>query len=425
MDRIVVSGGARLCGEVRVSGSKNATLALMAAGLLAEGETVLRNVPRLRDVDAMLQILNALGARAEWDEREPGVLRISSDGVDRPEAPYDLVRRMRASFMVLGPLVARFGRGRVSEPGGCAIGVRPVDQHMKGLEALGAKVELTHGYVEATSERLHGARVAFDVCTVNGTQNVMMAACLADGETVLENAAREPEVIELAAVLGKMGARIDGAGTPRIVIEGVSRLRGVDHEVSGDRIEAGTLLTAGVVTRGDVRLRGADASLMEATIDKLRETGAQIDVGEGVIRARAFDAPRGTDAVTAPYPGLATDMQSQLMAVLSVSTGSSVITETVFENRFMHVPELLRLGADISVTGRTAHVRGVPRLMGAPVMATDLRASAGLIVAALAADGETEVSRVYHIDRGYERIEEKLRSLGARIRRVRESEGEA
>ncbi|MCC6640494.1 MAG: UDP-N-acetylglucosamine 1-carboxyvinyltransferase [Deltaproteobacteria bacterium] len=425
MDRIVVSGGGRLCGEVQVSGSKNATLALMAAALLAEGETVLRNVPRLRDVDAMLQLLAALGARAGWDESVPGTLRISGDGVDRPEAPYDLVRRMRASFMVLGPLVARFGRGRVSEPGGCAIGVRPVDQHVKGLEALGAKVELTHGYVEATSERLRGARVAFDVCTVNGTQNVMMAACLADGETVLENAAREPEVIELAAALGEMGARIEGAGTSRIEIEGVRRLRGVDHVVSGDRIEAGTLLAAGVATRGDVRLRGVDARVMEATIEKLRETGAEIEVDESGIRARAFDAPRGVDVVTAPYPGFATDMQSQLMAVLCVSAGSSVVTETVFENRFMHVPELLRLGADIGVTGRTAHVRGVPRLMGAPVMATDLRASAGLIVAALAAEGETEVSRVYHIDRGYERIEEKLRSLGARIRRVRESEGEA
>ncbi len=425
MDRIVVSGGARLSGDVRVSGSKNATLALLAAALLGEGETVLRNVPRLRDVDGMLQILSALGARADWDAQEPSTLRILADDVDRFEAPYDLVRRMRASFMVLGPLVARFGHGRVSEPGGCAIGVRPVDQHLKGLEALGAKTELTHGYVEATSQRLRGARVTFDICTVNGTQNVMMAACLADGETVLENAAREPEVIELAAVLAKMGARIEGAGSPRIAIEGVPRLRGVEHVVSGDRIEAGTLLAAGIVTRGDVRLHGIDGGVMEATLEKLRETGAEIEVEGDAIRARAFDAPRGVDAVTAPYPGFATDMQSQLMAVLSVASGSSIITETVFENRFMHVPELLRLGADISVTGRTAHVRGVPRLMGAPVMATDLRASAGLIVAALAAEGETEVSRVYHIDRGYERIEEKLRSIGARIRRVRQPEGEA
>jgi UDP-N-acetylglucosamine 1-carboxyvinyltransferase len=422
MDRILVEGGARLAGDVRVSGSKNATLALMAAALLGHGETVLRNVPRLRDVDGMLQILAALGARAEWDATEPNTVRILGDSVDHPEAPYDLVRRMRASFMVLGPLVARFRHGRVSEPGGCAIGVRPIDQHLKGLEALGAKVELTHGYVEASSERLRGARVAFDVCTVNGTQNVMMAACLAEGETTLENAAREPEVIELARVLTKMGAHIEGAGTPRILIEGVSRLQGVVHEVSGDRIEAGTLLAAGIVTRGDVRLHGVDASVMQATLDKLRETGAEIEVGKQSIRARAFDMPHGVDAVTAPYPGFATDMQSQLMAVLTVASGSSVITETVFENRFMHVPELLRLGADISVQGRSAHVRGVPRLMGAPVMATDLRASAGLIVAALAAEGETEVNRVYHIDRGYERIEEKLRSLGARIRRVRGTE---
>ncbi len=425
MDRIIVSGGARLAGEVQISGSKNATLALMAAALLGEGETVLRNVPRLRDVDGMLQILIALGARAEWDAHDPNTLRILGDTVDRPEAPYDLVRRMRASFMVLGPLLARFGRGRVSEPGGCAIGVRPVDQHLKGLEALGAKIELSHGYVEASSERLRGARVAFDVCTVNGTQNVMMAACLADGETVLENAAREPEVIELAAVLGKMGAHIEGAGTARIVVEGVPRLCGVEHAVSGDRIEAGTLLAAAIVTRGDVRLRGIDAGVMQATIEKLRETGAEIELEQEGIRARAFDAPRGVDAITAPYPGFATDMQSQLMAVLTVASGSSIVTETVFENRFMHVPELRRLGADISVSGRTAHVRGVSCLMGAPVMATDLRASAGLIVAALAAEGETEVNRVYHIDRGYERIEEKLRSLGARIRRVQGTDQEA
>ncbi len=425
MDRIVVSGGARLEGEVQVSGSKNSTLALMAAALLCEGEVVLRNVPHLRDVDAMLQILSALGARAAWDAADPTVLRICGDTVDRPEAPYDLVRRMRASFMVLGPLVARFGRGRVSEPGGCAIGVRPVDQHLKGLEALGAKVELTHGYVEASSERLRGARVAFDVCTVNGTQNVLMAACLADGQTVLENAAREPEVIELAEVLTKMGAHIEGAGTARITVQGVSRLSGTDHTVSGDRIEAGTLLAAGIATRGDVRLRGVEVGVMDATLEKLREAGAEIETGECTVRARAFDALRGVDVITAPYPGFATDMQAQLMAVLAVASGSSIVTETVFENRFMHVPELLRLGADISVAGRTAHVRGVPRLMGAPVMATDLRASAGLLVAGLAAEGETEVSRVYHIDRGYERIEEKLRSLGAHVRRVREMDEEA
>jgi UDP-N-acetylglucosamine 1-carboxyvinyltransferase len=417
MDRILVEGGARLCGAVTVSGSKNATLALMAAALLGNGETVLRNVPRLRDVDGMLQILAALGARADWDENDPHAVRIVGDTVDRPEAPYDLVRKMRASFMVLGPLVARFGRGRVSEPGGCAIGVRPVDQHLKGLEALGAKIELTHGYVEASSERLRGARVGFDVSTVNGTQNVMMAACLAEGQTVLENAAREPEVIELAVVLTKMGAHIEGAGTARIVIEGVGRLEGTEHTVSGDRIEAGTILAAGIVTRGDVQVRGVNAESMEATLEKLRETGAEVNVEGDAIHARAFDAPHGVDVVTAPYPGFATDMQSQLMAVLTVASSSSIVTETVFENRFMHVPELLRLGADISVAGRSAHVRGVSQLMGAPVMATDLRASAGLIVAALAAEGETEVNRVYHIDRGYERIEEKLRSLGARIRR--------
>ena len=417
MDQIVISGGARLVGSADVSGSKNATLALMAAALLGEGETVLRNVPRLRDVDGMLQILSALGAHAGWDPHDDHAVRILADTVDTPEAPYELVRKMRASFMVLGPLVARFRHGRVSEPGGCAIGVRPVDQHLKGLEALGAKVELTHGYVEARAERLYGARVSFDVSTVNGTQNVLMAACLAEGETVLENAAREPEVMELAGVLQKMGARIEGAGTARIVVQGVQRLRGVEHRVSGDRIEAGTLLAAAVVTRGDVWLRGVDSSVMEASLEKLRETGASIDVSGDSLHVRAFEAPRPVDLVTAPYPGFPTDMQSQLMAVLAVASGSSVVTETVFENRFMHVPELLRLGADIAVAGRSAHVRGVPRLSGAQVMATDLRASAGLIVAALAAEGETVVNRVYHIDRGYERIEEKLRSLGACIRR--------
>ncbi|CAG1009585.1 UDP-N-acetylglucosamine 1-carboxyvinyltransferase [Myxococcaceae bacterium] len=417
MDRIVVAGGRRLLGTVDVSGSKNASLALMAAALLGEGETVLRNVPRLRDVDGMLQILSALGAHAGFDPHDPHTVRILADPVDTPEAPYELVRKMRASFMVLGPLVARFGHGKVSEPGGCAIGVRPVDQHLKGLEALGAKTELSRGYVECRADRLRGARVVFDVSTVNGTQNVMMAASLAEGESVLENAAREPEVVELAEFLVRMGARIEGAGTGRIVVEGVPRLRGIEHRVAGDRIEAGTLAAAAVATRGDVLVRGVDPRAMEATLAKLRETGAAIDAADDSFRVRAFEAPRAVDVVTAPYPGFATDMQSQLMAVLTLAQGSSVVTETVFENRFMHVPELLRLGAEIAVAGRSAHVRGVERLSGAPVMATDLRASAGLIVAALAAEGETCVSRVYHIDRGYERIEEKLRGLGASIRR--------
>jgi len=415
MDRIVVRGNGPLRGDVTASGSKNASLALMAAALLAEGETEFSNVPRLRDVDAMLEILRALGAEADWSG--PGVLRIAPGENHHPEAPYDLVRKMRASFLVLGPLLSRYGSARVSEPGGCAIGVRPVDQHLKGLEALGGKLRLDHGYVEATASQLVGAHVAFDMPTVNGTQNVMMAAALARGETVLENAAREPEVVELAEVLFKMGADIRGAGSDRIVIRGVESLRGIRHKVSGDRIEAGTLLTAALATRGDVRVHGVDPSAMESTLEKLRECGAEIEADATSVRARMEGPIRAVRVVTAPFPGYPTDMQAQLMAVLALAEGASVVIERVFENRFMHVPELQRMGADISLAGRSAHVTGVGRLMGAPVMATDLRASAGLIVAALAAEGDTVVNRVYHIDRGYERIEEKLRGLGADIRR--------
>ena len=417
MDRIVVRGGRRLAGEVRASGSKNATLALMAASLLTDDETVLRNVPRVRDVDTMAEILGALGVPCRFEPDDPHVLRLGGRGVSRPEAPYDLVRKMRASFLVLGPLLARNGLGRVSEPGGCAIGVRPVDQHLKGLEALGAKVRLEHGYVEASASQLHGAHLAFDFATVNGTQNVMMAAVLAKGHTVLENAAREPEVAELAGVLNEMGADVRGAGSDRIEIRGVGRLHGVTHEVWGDRIEAGTLLAAGLITRGDVCVRGVEPGLLDATLEKLREAGAELDVAGDAIALRPGERTRGIKVVTAPYPGFPTDMQAQLMAALVLVEGSSVVTETVFENRFMHVPELVRLGADIELAGRAAHVRGVRALSGAPVMATDLRASAGLLLAGLAAEGDTVVNRVYHIDRGYERIEEKLRRLGAEIRR--------
>jgi UDP-N-acetylglucosamine 1-carboxyvinyltransferase len=318
---------------------------------------------------------------------------------------------------VLGPLLARCGVGRVSEPGGCAIGVRPVDQHLKGLEALGAKVRLDHGYVEAAAARLEGARFAFDVNTVNGTQNVLMAAVLARGRTEIENAAREPEVSELAAVLNAMGADVRGAGTDRIEVTGVERLHGVEHEVWADRIEVGTLLAAGMITGGAVRVTGVAPALLDTTLEKLREAGAEIETDAAGVSLRSGPHARGVKAVTAPYPGFPTDMQAQLMAVLTLAEGSSVVTETVFENRFMHVPELVRLGADIAVDGRTAHVRGVRALSGAPVMATDLRASAGLLLAGLAAEGETVVNRVYHIDRGYERIEEKLRRLGAEIRR--------
>jgi len=417
MDRIVVRGRGQLRGEVAASGSKNSTLALMAGALLARGETRLENVPRLRDVSAMLEILRALGARAQWDPEDDHAVLIDASTIRSPEAPYDLVRKMRASFLVLGPLLARFGSARVSEPGGCAIGVRPIDQHLKGLRALGAKLTLDHGYVEATAARLVGGRVTFDLTTVNGTQNVMMAACLAEGETVIENAAREPEVVELAHVLLKMGAEIRGAGSDRIVIHGVDGLRGVRHRVAGDRIEAGTLLAAAVTTGGDVRVTGVDPANLEATLDKLRECGAEIETDPTSVRVRATRPPRALSVTTAPFPGFPTDMQAQLLATLCVAEGASVVTERVFENRFMHVPELQRMGADITLAGRSAHVRGVSRLSGAQVMATDLRASAGLVVAALAAEGETIINRVYHIDRGYERIEEKLRRLGAEIRR--------
>ena len=417
MDGIVERGGARLEGEIRASGSKNSTLALMAAALLADGVSVLENAPRLRDVEAMLELLGALGARASWESEGGRTLRIDARGVNNFEAPYDLVRKMRASFLVLGPLLARFGTARVSEPGGCAIGVRPIDQHLKGLEALGGKLILDHGYVEATSPGLVGRRFSFDLNTVNGTQNVLMAATLASGETVIENAAREPEVVELATLLSQMGAEIRGAGSARITVTGVGSLRAVRHEVAGDRIEAGTLLAAGIITGGDVRVTHIDPALLESTLEKLRELGAEIEVASNGVRARAEGPLRGIRAVTAPFPGFPTDMQAQLMAVLTVAEGSSVVVENVFENRFMHVPELQRLGADITVSGRSAHIRGVAGLMGAPVMATDLRASAGLLVAALAADGDTVVNRVYHIDRGYERIEAKLRSLGAEIQR--------
>jgi UDP-N-acetylglucosamine 1-carboxyvinyltransferase len=417
MDRIVVGGGPRLEGEVRASGSKNATLALMAAALLAEGETRLANAPRVRDVDAMLELLCALGAQAEWLPDEPHTLRIDASRIVEPEAPYELVRKMRASFMVLGPLLGRCGLARVSEPGGCAIGVRPVDQHLKGFAALGAKISLDHGTVEARVEQLVGGRVVFDVVSVNGTQNVMMAAALARGETLIENAAREPEVLELANALARMGVDLEGAGSDCIRVRGVRKLRGIHHTVSGDRIETGTLLTAGIVTRGDVTVTDVDPTQLDAVLEKLREGGAELEVAPDRVRARAGEPLRGVDVTTAPYPGFPTDMQAQLLAALCTADGSSVVTENVFENRFMHVPELQRMGADISLQGRAALVRGVPRLGGAPVMATDLRASACLLVAALAAEGTTTVSRVYHIDRGYERIEEKLRSLGADIRR--------
>jgi UDP-N-acetylglucosamine 1-carboxyvinyltransferase len=366
----------------------------------------------------MVRILKQLGVDAGWESS--GTVRIQAAEPSSVEAPYELVRTMRASFMVLGPLIARCGRARVSLPGGCAIGARPVDQHLKGLRALGAKVELAGGYVEARANRLRGTQLVFDVPTVTGTQNVLMAACLAQGTTILENAALEPEVTELCTVLNAMGARIRGLGTERLEVEGVSRLSGLHHRVAADRIETGTLLVAAAVTGGDVEVRGAEPGNVDAVLDKLREAGAQVTISEDGIRLRAGARHSGIQVKTAPYPGFPTDMQAQTMVLLALAEGSSVVTETVFENRFMHVPELRRMGARITAEGRTALIEGVPFLSGAPVMATDLRASASLVLAGLAARSETNVLRVYHIDRGYHQIEQKLESLGGRIRRVKD-----
>ena len=377
---------------------------------------MLQNVPRVRDVSTMVRILEALGLDASWEADTD--LRLAGGQPTATEAPYELVRTMRASFMVLGPLLARCGHARVSLPGGCAIGARPVDQHLKGLEALGAKVELIGGYVEARASRLRGGRVRFDVSTVNGTQNVLMAACLAEGQTRIENAACEPEVSELISVLQAMGARIEGSGTEQLTIEGVARLDGATHRVAGDRIEAGTLLVAGAIAGGDVEVTGLRLDQLGAVVEKLREVGLELEVDETRIRVRRAGPLRGVDVATACFPGFPTDMQAQIMALLCLAPGSSRLTETIFENRFMHVSELKRMGADISVNGRTAVIRGVSGLSGAPVMATDLRASASLLLAGLAARGDTHVMRVYHVDRGYDRIEQKLASMGARIRRL-------
>ena len=414
MDRFEIRGGQPLRGSVRASGSKNSVLALMASSILCDGDLVLENAPRVRDLATMMEILAALGVPAYWEGE--GRLRIEAVEPREVEAPYELVRTMRASFMVLGPLLARCGRARVSLPGGCAIGARPVDQHLKGLEALGAKVDLARGYVEARAERLRGARISFDLPTVNGTQNVLMAACLAEGESRIENAAIEPEVAELIQVLTAMGAQIRGAGTDCLEVMGVRELSGVEHQVAGDRIEASTLLVAAAITRGDVEVTGIDPGQIGAVLDKLASAGLDLEIGPDRVRLRHTGRIGGIRVKTAPFPGFPTDMQAQMLALLTLADAPSLVTETIFENRFMHVLELQRMGADIVLDGRAAVIRGVRELQGAPVMATDLRASACLV---LAARGETNVLRVYHIDRGYDRIEEKLRSLGGRIRRIR------
>jgi len=420
MDKIIVKGGQRLEGEIDVSGAKNAALPLLAASLLAEGEHTFRNVPDLLDVATMLKLLRTMGCQAdrlEGGERHLCKVQVSSV---TPEAPYELVKTMRASVLVLGPLVARHGRARVSLPGGCAIGARPIDQHLKGLRALGAEIEIAGGYVEARAKRLRGATITFDLITVTGTANLMMAATLAEGRTLLENAAREPEVEELARVLNKMGARISGAGSNRISIEGVAGLRPADHSILPDRIEAGTLLVAAAITEGNVLVRGAQPQHLDAVIQKLRQAGCEITSETSGLRCKGPKVIQPVDVETMEYPGFPTDMQAQLMVLMSIANGTAVISENIFENRFMHVPELDRMGADITIQGNSAVVRGVKRLSGAPVMATDLRASASLILAGLRADGRTDIQRVYHLDRGYERLESKLRPLGANIRRIKE-----
>ena len=416
MDKLLIEGGRPLEGEVSVSGAKNAALPILCAALLTREPLVLTNVPQLKDVRTMRSLLAQMGVAQEAPA--PGNITLDAGTIDWPLAPYELVKTMRASILALGPLVARCGEARVSRPGGCAIGLRPVDQHVKGLAAMGAEIDLEHGYISARAKRLSGTRYVFDVVTVTGTENLLMAATLADGTTTLENAAREPEVVDLARCLVAMGANIAGAGTDRIVIEGVERLHGATHAVMPDRIETGTYLAAIVAAGGEATVRGTQADTLEATLGKLTEAGAEITVMGDAIRVARRGPLSPFNLRTAPFPGFPTDMQAQMMAVATRASGTSIITETIFENRMMHVQELVRLGSEIEVEGNTAIVRGVGKLTGANVMATDLRASACLVIAGLMAEGPTTIDRIYHLDRGYERIEEKLSLLGARIHRA-------
>ncbi len=416
MDKLRIRGGRALEGEVAVSGAKNAALPIMCAALLSAEPLRLANVPRLMDVATMAKLLARMGMAVE--RREDAVI-LQARQIAEPTAPYELVRTMRASVLVLGPLLARCGQAKVSLPGGCAIGQRPVDQHVKGLQAMGATIAIEQGYMNASAERLRGARIVMDMVTVTGTENLMMAAALAEGTTLLENAAREPEVVDLARCLQAMGAKVEGAGTPVVRIEGVRALHGATHRVMPDRIEAGTYLAAAAAAGGRIRLLGAAADSLDASLVKLREAGATVSLRGGAIELEMAGRPQAVSVRTAPYPGFATDMQAQFMALATVARGTAVITETIFENRFMHALELQRLGADIAIQGNSAVVRGVERLQGAAVMATDLRASAGLVIAGLAAEGETIVDRIYHLDRGYEALEKKLGSLGADVARVR------
>ncbi|MCW8889662.1 MAG: UDP-N-acetylglucosamine 1-carboxyvinyltransferase [Sedimenticola sp.] len=417
MDKLIITGGAPLSGDVRIAGAKNAALPILAATLLADGPVTIGNVPHLHDITTTMELLGHMGVQLVVDERL--CIETDTSSIRDFHAPYELVKTMRASILVLGPLLARFGRADVSLPGGCAIGSRPVNLHIEGLRAMGAKIEVENGYIRASAKRLKGARLVMDVVTVTGTENLMMAATLADGETVIENAAREPEVVDLADCLNKMGAKVKGAGTDTITIEGVDRLVGTHYDVLPDRIETGTYLVAAAIAGGKIRVRDTQPDLVEVITHKLREAGAEIETGSDWITLDMHGRrPRSVDIHTAPYPAFPTDMQAQFTALNCVAEGVGTITETVFENRFMHVQEMQRMGANIKLEGNTAIIAGVERLTGAPVMATDLRASASLVLAGLVADGETIVDRIYHIDRGYENIEEKLAGLGAQIRRV-------
>ncbi len=417
MDKLIINGGVSLSGDVRIAGAKNAALPILAATLLADGRMTVGNVPHLHDITTTMELLGRMGVDLTVDEKMR--IEVDSSTIKDFNAPYELVRTMRASILVLGPLLARFGRADVSLPGGCAIGSRPVNLHIDGLRAMGAKVEVDGGYIRATSKRLRGARLVLDIVTVTGTENLMMAATLAKGETLIENAAREPEVVDLANCLNAMGAKIYGAGTDSIVVEGVETLTGTSYQVLPDRIETGTYLVAAALTKGSIKVRDTQPRLVDSVLQKLAESGAQIETGDDWISLdMQGERPRAVDVHTAPYPAFPTDMQAQFTALNAVAQGVGTITETVFENRFMHVQEMQRMGARIKLEGNTAICRGVNQLAGAPVMATDLRASASLVLAGLVAEGETVVDRIYHIDRGYENIEEKLAGLGAQIRRV-------
>jgi len=421
LDKIIIHGGVELNGTIEASGAKNAALPLLAAAILVDGPVAYHRIPHLRDISTMMTLLAWQGAEVTYDDQH--CLHVDTRPADKSEAPYELVKTMRASSLVLGPLLARFGKARVSLPGGCAIGARPIDMHLKGLEAMGAEIEVEQGdIIERAPNGLNGARIVFDQVTVTGTENLMMAATLAKGETVLDNAAREPEIINLADSLRALGAKISGDGSNRVVIEGVERLEGGEMTTIADRIETATYLAAGLITGGDVTVTGVDAAMLEAFLARVRETGALVEIGPDHIRCKANGRMQAVDIHTLPHPGFPTDLQAQFMALMTLAEGTSVIRETIFENRFMHVQELARMGAKINLDGNTAIVKGCATISGAPVMATDLRASASLVLAGLAAEGETVVSRVYHIDRGYERIEEKLSKLGARIERHSVSE---